>query len=260
MKKFLCLLAVAGLLSTGLMASDAKAADDYYAQKMKALKAKEKASGDYAAKMRAMGKQAKAEAAVYDSQEKALAAGAARAHVLSVNAAAKQDKVCKVVGFVPGVGYAMRNYNSGEMKAYYAGKGNESYYGFVHAFFKVPAGCPENWTTDLVYQFTGSDWREQDPFSVWAVDGRPYWMDCMVIGTKVFFGLAGANVIHAGLPNLGYVHPPASQAFLWVAAGGSSLNLVAGTADQAARGMTPYHQYYQQYQKWVGKPPTMPFI
>jgi hypothetical protein len=231
-----------------------------YDAKMKALKAKGVAAGNYAAKARAEGAKARMESAVNDKAEKKFAAGALLAKAVKDKAIAKQDKVCKVIGFVPVVGLTMRLYNSGEMKASMAGLGNESYYGVKHVFFKLPASLPEHAATDFLYQFSGSDWRELDPVTVFLVDGRPYWADAMVTGTKIFFGLAGGGVIHAGshiayhahhahhlhhahhaiLPVLGHAgRATVGQAFLWMAAGGGGLNVVSGAGYQGFMGFKP---------------------
>lgn len=246
--------------------------------KIKASKAKEMAADKRATKARAEGAKARAESAVNDKAEKKFAAGAVVAKAAKDKAIAKQDKVCKVVGFIPVVGLGMRLYNSGEMKASLAGLGNESYYGVKHVFFKLPAALPEHAVTDFAYQFTGSDWRELDPITVLIVDGRPYWMDTMVTGTKIFFGLTGGGVIHAGshiayhahharhvhhaiLPVLGDAgRATVGQAFLWMAAGGGGLNVVSGVGYQGFMCFKPYRQYYQDFQKWTGKPATMPVL
>jgi|GEM_PF-2857728 hypothetical protein len=252
------------LLMTGLAMADTKA--------------KETAIAKYQETIRAQMALAKAETAKYDATEKAAAAGAAVAHKASVEAAANQDKVCKVVGMVPVLGLAMRQYNAGEMRAYYKGKGNESYWGVVHAFFKLPASLPEHAAFDFLFQFTGSNWRELDPITVFLVEGRPYWLDLTVTGTKIFFHLAGAGAItgaahhgyhahhahhvsfvHYGhhadklLPLLGGHTGAVGQAFLWGAAGGGGYSVVAGTLNQGAKKLSPFRQYYKNYRNWTGE-------
>jgi hypothetical protein len=74
-------------------------------------------------------------------------------------------------------------------------------------------------------------------------------VDGVIIGTKVFFGFAGAGALHNSWPFFGHlthhahhsghvVLPvlakagPVGNAFLWMAAGGGSANILAGTGSQ----------------------------
>jgi hypothetical protein len=229
--------------------------------KIKAAKAKEVAAGKVATQARADGAKARAESAAYGAKEKSAAAGAAAAKAAKDAAMATQDQVCTVVGLVPVIGSFMRYYNEGEVQASLASKGNESYYGIVHAFFKGLASGPEMWATDLAWRLTGANWRELDPASVFFVNDRPYLLDAVVIGTKIFFGLAAYGVIDAGLPVLGHAaHAPMIQTAYWVALGGGSLNLLTGAGYQAAKGMSPYKAYYKNLEWRTGKPAAMPAL
>ncbi|MDI6777933.1 MAG: hypothetical protein QMD77_01975 [Patescibacteria group bacterium] len=231
--------------------------------KIAALKAKEKAIGAYQAKVRAQGAKDQADMKRYDAAEKAAAAGAARAHKIAADAAAKQDKICKVVGFVPVLGLGMRQYNAGEMRAcrqdiadFKAGKKRvpgETYGGLKHLFWKLPAALPELAATDFLWQFTFRNWREQDPVTVFVSDGRPYWMDGLTTATKIAFGVMAPYGLDVGLPdlgNFGYAEP-VNQAFLWMAAAGGTINLVSGTGYQAFTGMKAFNRYYDNMKWWT---------
>ena len=202
-----------------------------------------------------------AQMAAYDAQMVQLKAKTAEVAKIAADAAAKQDKVCKVIGFVPVVGLAMRLYNAGEMRAYLAGKKNISLAALGYVFFKLPASLPEHAATDFVWQFTGRNWRELDPVTVTLVYDRPYWADVMVTGTKAAFGAMGAYALDVGLPGLGghqFYRLPVEHAFLWMAAGGGGLNVLTGLGHQAAGGFKPFRQYYRNLDWWTGNSPVPP--
>jgi hypothetical protein len=187
----------------------------------------------------------------------ALAGESARA------AHARQDVVCNILSILlPPVGLGMALYNSGEMKACYENvqairqgqkpQRNESWAGILHATFKLPAAAPEFMATYAAWRLTGANWREMDPLCVWAVDSRPYWMDVIVTAAKATVMTHAATHLPF-LPRMWEYTSIPGHAFAWGGlAVGPGANLIAGTADQACRGASPFRQYYQQYQWWTG--------
>ncbi|MFA6193700.1 MAG: hypothetical protein WC726_02465 [Parcubacteria group bacterium] len=206
--------------------------------------------------------------AAYNAQMAGLKAKTAVASKAAADAMAAQDKWLNVISYIPPIGVTMAWYNAGEMDymaesimAMRAGKpapwGNASIRGVLNVLFKVPAGAPEGMFTYGVNRFFTQRWNEMDGFNVWTEYGRPYVIDGVIIGTKVFFGLAGAGVLHTGFPFVGHhaVHHssrvvlpvlakagPVGNAFLWMAAGGGSANILAGTGSQFFTGA------YSKYQ------------
>lgn len=199
--------------------------------------------------------------AEYDAQIAAAKARAEAAGKIAREAHARQDRLCKAIGFIPVVGLAMRLYNAGEMRAYLAGKKNISAAAVAYTFFKLPAALPEHAAFDFVWQFAGRNWRELDPVTVTLVYDRPYWADVMVAGTKAAFGVMGAYALDTGLPGLGgtqFYRLPVEHAFLWMAAGGGGLNVLTGLGHQAAGGFKPARQYYRNLEWWTGPSPVPP--
>ncbi|TSA45045.1 hypothetical protein D4R51_02580 [bacterium] len=196
--------------------------------------------------------------ATYNAQMADLKAKTAVVAAIAAQASADQDYWLNLFSYVPVVGIIPAWYNSGEMDymaksimAMRAGQpapwGNASIRGVLNVLFKVPAGAPEGMFTYLVNRPFTQRWNELDAFNVFTEYGRPYFVDAAIIGTKVFFGLAGAGVLHTGFPFVGHhaVHHssrvvlpvlgkagPVGNAFLWMAAGGGSANILAGAANQ----------------------------
>jgi len=215
------------------------------------------------------GNQAQANAAygTYMQQLKVKTAVASKA---AADAAAKQDFWLNIISYVPPIGVTMAWYNSGEMDyvaedilAFRAGKpapwGNASTRGVLNVLFKVPAGAPEAMFTYGVNRLFTSRWNELDAFNVYTEYGRPYWVDGAIIGTKVFFGLAGAGALHTGFPFVGHhaahhssrvVLPvlgntgPVGNAFLWMAAAGGTANILAGAGNQYVQ--PSYDRYFSR--------------
>jgi hypothetical protein len=124
-------------------------------------------------------------------------------------------------------------------------------------------------------------WNQLDIYTVFTEYGRPEWVDLGVIGTKVFFGIAGAgagpiahhahhlrhwhhfarNAHHLHYAHHGAILPalantsPVGQSFLWQAAGGGSTNLVAGAADQYFTGA---YKMYQPRVNWFNSHDPLP--
>ena len=198
--------------------------------------------------------------AAYDAQMADLKAKTAVASKAAADAMAKQDKWLNIISYIPPIGVTMAWYNAGEMDymaesiiAMRAGKpapwGNASIRGVLNVLFKVPAGAPEGMFTYGVNRFFTSRWNELDAFNVFTEYGRPYFVDAAIIGTKVFFGFAGAGALHKSFPFFGHLthharhsghvvlpilgHAgPVGNAFLWMAAGGGSANILAGAGSQ----------------------------
>lgn len=210
------------------------------------------------------------EMAAYDAQMADLKAKTVVASKAAADAMAAQDKWLNLISYIPPIGVVMAWYNSGEMDymaesimAMREGKpapwGNASTRGVLNVLFKVPAGAPEGMFTYGVNRFFTSRWNELDVFNVYTEYGRPYWVDSVIIGTKVFFGLAGAGVLHTGFPFVGHyaahhssrvVLPvlakagPIGNAFLWMAAGGGSANILAGAGSQYVQ--PSYDRYFKR--------------
>ncbi|MDP1845781.1 MAG: hypothetical protein Q8L09_03460 [Candidatus Moranbacteria bacterium] len=189
---------------------------------------------------------------------------------VAADAMTAQDKWLNLISYIPPIGVTMAWYNSGEMDyvaedimALRAGKpapwGNASTRGVLNVLFKVPAGAPEAMFAYGVNRPFASRWNELDVFNVYTEYGRPYWVDGVIIGTKVFFGLAGAGVLHTGfpfvghyaahhsshvvLPVLGYTGP-VGNAFLWMAAAGGTANILAGAGNQYVQ--PSYDRYFSR--------------
>jgi hypothetical protein len=211
-----------------------------------------------------------AQVAAYDAQMADLKAKTAVVSKIAADAMAAQDKWLNLISYVPGVGPVLAWYNSGEMDymaesimAMRAGKpaprGNASLRGVLNVLFKVPAGAPEGMFAYLVNRPFAQRWNELDVFNVYTEYGRPYWVDGAIIGTKVFFGLAGAGVLHTGFPFVGHhaVHhssrvvlpvlgytEPVGNAFLWMAAAGGTANILAGAGNQYVQ--PSYDRYFSR--------------
>ncbi|MCX6766163.1 MAG: hypothetical protein NT170_00040 [Candidatus Moranbacteria bacterium] len=196
--------------------------------------------------------------AAYDAQMADLKAKTAVVAAIAAKAAADQDYWLNLISYIPPIGVTMAWYNAGEMDymaksimAMRAGKstpwGNASIRGVLNVLFKVPAGALEGMFTYGVNRLFTSRWNELDVFNVFTEYGRPYWVDGAIIGTKVFFGFAGAGAFHSGFPFVSHyaVHHssrvvlpvlakagPVGNAFLWMAAGGGSANILAGAGSQ----------------------------
>lgn len=196
--------------------------------------------------------------AAYGAYMADLKAKTAVTNKAAADAMAKQDRWLNLISYIPPIGVIMAWYNAGEMDyvaedimAFRNGQpapwGNATTRGVLNVLFKVPAGAPEGMFTYGVNRLFTQRWNELDAFNVFTEYGRPYFVDAAIIGTKVFFGLAGAGVLHTGFPFVGHhaVHHssrvvlpvlgkagPVGNAFLWMAAGGGSANILAGAASQ----------------------------
>jgi len=135
--------------------------------------------------------------------------------------------------------------------------GNETSRGLAYMTFKGLSTAPEGIAVYGVGQSLFLlKYDQLDPLSVWTAYGRPYWLDATVISTKAAFGVMGAYAADVGLPALGHsAGAPINQAFYWMAAGGGSLNLLTGTANQAMKGASPYKKYYSMHRWWSGNKP-----
>ncbi|MFH0929667.1 MAG: hypothetical protein V1814_00250 [Candidatus Moraniibacteriota bacterium] len=195
-----------------------------------------------------------AQVAAYDAQMADLKAKTVVVSKIAADAMAKQDKWLNLISYIPPIGVTMAWYNSGEMDymaesimAMRAGKpaprGNASLRGVLNVLFKVLAGAPEGMFTYGVNRLFASRWNELDAFNVYTEYGRPYWVDGAIIGTKVFFGLAGAGAIDVVLPVLGYTGP-VGNAFLWMAAAGGTANILAGAGNQYVQ--PSYDRYFKR--------------
>lgn len=279
----------------------------YLDAKIKAYKTLEAKAGLRQAKYEAMAGQARTETEVNDAAEKKFAAGAVVARKAFEDAMAAQDKWLNPLSFIiPPVGFAMAWYNAGEMdfmaaqimamrKGEPGPGGCASGWGIRNLLFKVPAGAPECMATYFIFRPFSSRWNQLDYYSVFTEYGLPEWMDCIVIGTKVWFGIAGANLgqatnharhLHHGhhffhhghhhfhklchvyfhpkhvtiarfsqLPILGGIMDPIQQSFLWQAAAGGGTNLFLGTINEFFTGA---YKTYKPRLDWFNSRDPLP--